>query len=93
MPRSIMPMTEVQQKRKDWIEKVLKSGQRTSGRCDRCGSTFQGISNAIDLSFTCVFCRADELFPDPAELKKPFPVAELKYGGLVPLDVEDFAKV
>lgn len=84
-------MTEVQQKRKDWIEKVLKSGQCISGRCDRCGSMFHGISNAIDLSFTCVFCRAKELFPDPT--KKPFPVAELKYGGLVPLDVEDFSRV
>lgn len=25
--------------------------------------------------------------------KKPFPVAELKHGGLVPLDVEDFARI
>lgn len=25
--------------------------------------------------------------------KEPFPVAELKHGGLVPLDVEDFARV
>lgn len=25
--------------------------------------------------------------------KEPFPVAELKYGGLVPLDVADFAKI
>lgn len=25
--------------------------------------------------------------------KEPFPVAELKYGGLVPLDVEDFARI
>lgn len=25
--------------------------------------------------------------------KKPFPVAELKYGSLVPLDVDDFARI
>lgn len=25
--------------------------------------------------------------------KKPFPVAELKYGSLVPLDVEDFSRI
>ena len=27
------------------------------------------------------------------KLKEPFPVAETKYGGLVPLDVEDFARI
>lgn len=26
-------------------------------------------------------------------VKGPFPVAELKYGGLTPLDVDDFAKI
>lgn len=84
-------MTEIEQKRNEWIENALKSGQCASGKCDRCGAMFYGVSSAMDLSFTCVFCRAKELFPDP--IKKPFPVAELKYGGLVPLDVEDFAKV
>lgn len=30
---------------------------------------------------------------DGSKPKAPFPVGELKYGGLVPLDVEDFARI
>lgn len=49
---------------------------------------------------TCAWHFAKELeeklckeYMDARIPKKPFPVAELKYGGLVPLDVEDFARI
>ena len=61
-------MTEIEQKRNEWIEKVMKSGQLSFGRCNKCGSVRHGISSALDLSFTCVVCRAEELFPDPPKL-------------------------
>lgn len=35
--------------------------------------------------------KANELKAN--EPKEPFPVAELKYGGLTPLDVDDFARL
>lgn len=61
-------MTEIEQKRNEWIEKVLESRQLSFGRCNKCGSVRHGISSALDLSFTCVVCRAEELFPDPPKL-------------------------
>lgn len=61
-------MTEVEQKRNEWIEKVLDSGQLSFGRCDKCGSVRHGVNSVVDLSFTCVVCRAVELFPDPPRL-------------------------
>lgn len=61
-------MTEIEHKRNEWIDKVLKSGQLSFGRCTKCGSVRHGVSCAVDLSFTCVVCRAEELFPDPPKL-------------------------
>ena len=61
-------MIEVEQKRNEWIDKVLKSGRLSLGRCDKCGSVRRGFSSMLDLSFTCVVCRAEELFPDPPKL-------------------------
>lgn len=61
-------MTEIEQKRNEWIEKVMKSGQLAFGRCDKCGSVRHGINSMLDLSFTCVVCRAEELFPEPPKL-------------------------
>ena len=61
-------MTEIEQKRNEWIEKVLESGQLAFGRCDKCGSVRRGVNSVMDLSFTCVVCRAEELFPDPPKL-------------------------
>lgn len=61
-------MTEIEQKRHDWVEKVLESGQLAFDRCDKCGSVRHGVHSVIDLSFTCVVCRAEELFPDPPRL-------------------------
>lgn len=37
--------------------------------------------------------RVRELKAAEPIVKEPFPVAELKYGGLTPLDVEDFARL
>lgn len=61
-------MTEVEQKRNAWIENVLKSGQLSFDRCAKCGSVRHGIHSVVDCSFTCVVCRAEELFPDPPRL-------------------------
>ena len=61
-------MTEIEQKRNEWIDKVLKSGQLAFGRCDKRGSVRHGVSCVVDLSFTCVVCRAEELFPEPPKL-------------------------
>lgn len=61
-------MTEIEQKRHDWVEKVLESGQLSFDRCDKCGSVRHGMDSVSDRSFTCVVCRAEELFPDPPRL-------------------------
>ena len=37
--------------------------------------------------------RVRELQAAEPIVKEPFPVAELKYGGLTPLDVDDFARL
>lgn len=37
--------------------------------------------------------RVRELQAAEPTVKEPFPVAELKYGGLTPLDVDDFARL
>jgi uncharacterized OB-fold protein len=61
-------MTVIEQKRNDWVENVLASGMLSFGRCDKCGSVRHGMDSVSDLSFTCVVCRAEELFPDPPKL-------------------------
>lgn len=61
-------MNEIEQKRHDWVEKVLESGQCVFGRCDKCHSVRHGFNSMLDLSFTCVVCRSEELFPDPPKL-------------------------
>lgn len=66
--RKSEPMTETEQKRHDWVENVLASGLLSFGRCDKCGSVRHGMDSVSDLSFTCVVCRAEELFPDPPKL-------------------------
>lgn len=88
-----MSMPDIEQKRIAWWTDALKTGQTVGGICDKCGVYRPGFACVVDRSFTCLVCRAKQLFPDKPEPKEPFPVAELKYGGLVPLDVEDFAKV
>lgn len=86
-------MTEIEQKRHDWYVKALKTGQTVGGLCDTCGVYRPGFFCVLDGTFTCLICSAKKMFPNKPEPKEPFPVAELKHGGLVPLDVEDFARI
>ena len=39
----------------------------------------------------CIYCIGEQLYHEISykEPKKPFPVAELRYGGLVPIDEEE----
>ena len=80
----------VEEQREEFIQKALKSGQLWFDKCDHCGSVRHGFYCLLDRTFKCIVCAAEEKFPEP---KEPFPVAELKHGGLVPLDVDDFARI
>lgn len=56
------------------------------------------ICNVMDGTALCakhwIKKRVKELLePAMPTVKEPFPVAELKYGGLTPLDVDDFARL
>lgn len=58
------------------------------------------VCNVVDGTAMCakhwILKRIDELKANDLkanEPKEPFPVAELKYGGLTPLDVDDFARL
>lgn len=58
------------------------------------------IVDVVRGSCTCSYHFARELeerlckeYMEARIPKKPFPVAELKHGSLVPLDVEDFARI
>ena len=55
------------------------------------------VVNIVDGTAICarhwIENRVRELKAAEPTVKEPFPVAELKYGGLTPLDVDDFARI
>ena len=55
------------------------------------------VCNVMDGTAICakhwIERRVRELKDAEPIVKGPFPVAELKYGGLTPLDVDDFARL
>lgn len=58
------------------------------------------VVDVVRMTAKCAWHFASELeeqlckeYLEARKPKKPFPVAELKYGSLVPLDVDDFARI
>lgn len=58
------------------------------------------VIDVVRMTARCAWHFAKELeerlcndYLETMKPKEPFPVAELKHGGLVPLDVEDFARL
>ena len=57
---------EIKQKRHDWWQKALKSSLTfiSYGTCHKCGKYRPGfIISYPDGTFSCIICRAEELFP------------------------------
>lgn len=71
-------MKPVEEQKREWIEKALKSGQCRFDQCDKCGSVRHGCYSVLDRSFKCVVCMADEIFYTPPPPK---------------LDLDDFCKI
>lgn len=61
-------MNAIEQKRHDWWTNALKSNLTWMpvGTCHKCDKNRPGFIIYSDHKFTCVICRAKELFPEPA---------------------------
>lgn len=72
-------MKSVEEQKKEWIEQALKKPGLTSlDKCGKCGSVRPCFHSVLDMSVTCVVCRADEVFYTPPKPK---------------LDLEDFCRL
>jgi hypothetical protein len=60
--------------------------------CEECGQVERCCPSVLERKMLCYGCFVKKVDEERyARLVRPFPVAELKHGGLMPLDVEDFA--
>ena len=72
-------MKSVEEQKAEWIEQAIKKpGLTYFDKCGKCGSVRHCFHSVLDMSVTCVVCRADEIFYTPQKPK---------------LDLADFARI
>lgn len=84
------------EKKREWIQfqlNRLDNGFLHKRICDVCGKAALGISDAANFSFTCLDCKANELFDKSNECQLANESHSKRSFQSVKLDVEDFARL
>ena len=52
----------------EWVGHAKASGQCAKDTCHKCGKRDWGFFNMVEGTFTCLHCRAKEIFYQPKKL-------------------------